>query len=142
IAYRARKFVRRHRVPVAVAALVIAGLSVGLYLVNRERTIPQRRFLEVRQLANKLLDIDDEVRQLPGSTKTRQLIVDTSLEYLRRLSTEVRGDPELSLEVGNAYLRVARVQGVPITSNLGQMDEAEGNLRIAEKFIQSVLALQ
>lgn len=142
LAYRARKFVRRHRVPVAAAALVIAGLSAGLYLANRERAIAQRRFLEVRQLASKLLDMDVQVRQLPGSSKTRQLIVDTSLEYLRRLATDVRGDRELALEVGNAYMRVARVQGVPISPNLGQMDQAEQNLRIAEGFIHSVLVSQ
>jgi tetratricopeptide (TPR) repeat protein len=140
LAYRARKFVRRHRVPVAAAALLMVSLSTALFLVNRERGIAQQRFMEVRQLAAKLLDIDGEVVRLPGSTKTRQLIVDTSLEYLRRLSADVRGDRELALEIGNAYLRVARVQGVPNSPNLGQIDQADVNLRIAEGFIHSVLA--
>jgi tetratricopeptide (TPR) repeat protein len=98
--------------------------------------------VDVRQLANKLFDIDSAVRQLPASTKTRQLIVDTSLEYLRRLTADVGSDPELSLEVGNAYLRVARVQGVPTSPNLGQMDQAERNLGIAGGFIRSVLLSQ
>ena len=138
--YRTRKFMRRYRLPVAAAVLVVASLATGLYVANRERAIAQRRFVEVRQLANKLFDIDLEARRFAGSTKTRQLIVDTSLEYLRRLSAEVRGDSELSLEVGNAYMRVARVQGVPISANLGQMDQAEQNLGIAERFVQSVLA--
>jgi hypothetical protein len=40
--YRARQFVRRYRVPVLATALLIAGLSVGLYAVNRERRIAQR----------------------------------------------------------------------------------------------------
>src|SRR6185295_7529579 len=71
---------------------------------------------------------------------TRQLIVDTSLEYLRRLSADAHGDPQLALEIGNAYMRVARVQGVPISQNLGQMDQAEQNLRTAETFIQTALA--
>ena len=53
-----------------------------------------------------------------------------------------RGIPSLTLELGNAYMRVARVQGVPISANLGQMEQAEQNLRIAEGFIQSVLASQ
>ena len=43
-----------------------------------------------------------------------------------------RRDPELALDVANAYMRVARVQGVPVSSNLGQMDEAEKSLRLAE----------
>jgi serine/threonine protein kinase len=139
--YRTRKFLRRYWLPVAAATLAIAGLSGGALVANHQRAIAQRRFVQVRQLSNKLFDIDVEARKLSGSTKTRQLIVETSLEYLRRLSADVQGDPELALEVGNAYMRVARVQGVPISQNLGQMDQAEKNLRIAEEFIQSAFAL-
>src|SRR5581483_6990516 len=94
--YRSRKFLRRYRIPVAAALVAITGLSAGLVLANRERAIAQRRFLEVRRLANKLFDIDGEARKFAGSTKIRQLIVDTSLEYLRRVSTDVRSDPDLS----------------------------------------------
>jgi serine/threonine protein kinase len=140
--YRARKFARRHWVPVTAAALVTASLSIGAYIANRERVIAQRRFTDVRQLSNKLFDIDVQVRQLAGSSKTRQFIVDTSLEYLRRLSADAGRDPGLALEVGNAYMRVARVQGVPISPNLGQMERAEQTLRVADGFIQSVLAVQ
>jgi tRNA A-37 threonylcarbamoyl transferase component Bud32/tetratricopeptide (TPR) repeat protein len=138
--YRTRKFLGRHWLPVAAATLAIAGLAGGLALANRERAIAQRRFIEVRQLANKLFDIDIEARKYAGSTKTRQLIVDTSLEYLRRLSADAHGDPELALDVGNAYMRVARVQGVPISANLGQMDQAGQNLQLAEEFIGAALA--
>jgi len=140
--YRTRKFLRRYWAPAAAAALVIASLSAGLYIANRERAIAQRRFSDVRQLANKLFDIDAQASPLPGSTRTRQLIVDTSLEYLRRLSADVRGDPGLALELGYAYMQVARVQGVSTGRNLGQVDEAAQNLRIAEGLIQSVLASQ
>jgi len=126
--------------PVAAAVLAIAGLSTGLAVAYHERGIAQRRFTEVRQLANKLFDIDAEARKITGNTKTRQLIVDTSLEYLRRLSADAHGDPQLALEIGNAYMRVARVQGVPISQNLGQMDQAEQNLRTAETFMQTALA--
>ena len=142
VAYRAGKFLRRHWLPVAATALVVASLAGGLYEVNRERVISQRRFSDVRQLANKLFDIDVQVRELPGNTKTRQLIVNTAQEYLRRLNADARGDSDLALEVGSAYMQLARVQGVPIASNLGQMDEAEQNLRIAQGFIESVLKAQ
>jgi tRNA A-37 threonylcarbamoyl transferase component Bud32/tetratricopeptide (TPR) repeat protein len=140
--YRTRKFLRRHWLPVVAATLAAVGLAGGALVANHQRTIAQQRFIQVRQLSNKLFDIDAEVRRIPGSTKARQLIVDTSLEYLRRLSTGVQGDPELTLEIGNAYLRVARVQGVPISANLGQMDQAAENLRMADRFIQSVIASQ
>jgi len=103
--YQTRKFLRRHWLPVTAAALAMAGLSAGALVANQQRVIAQRRFVEVRQLANKLFDIDAAVRQLPGSTKTRQLIVDTSLNYLRRLSQDAETEPELALDVGNAYMR-------------------------------------
>ncbi|HEY3839863.1 MAG TPA: serine/threonine-protein kinase, partial [Bryobacteraceae bacterium] len=138
--YRARKFIRRYWLPIAAATLAIAGLSAGLALANRERIIAQRRFKDVQEMANRLLEIDFRVRDLVGGTQTRQLIADTSLEYLRRLAADVRGDPDLALQVGNAYMRVARVQGVPVTSNLGQMEQAEKNLLVARQFIQTALA--
>src|SRR5262249_4719060 len=115
--YRARKFMRRYWLSVAAVTLAIAGLSTGLSIAIREQAIAQRRFADVRQLSNKLLDIDLEARKVAGNTKTRQLIVNTSLEYLRRISADAHGDPDLVLELGNAYMRVARVQGVPISSN-------------------------
>jgi tetratricopeptide (TPR) repeat protein/predicted Ser/Thr protein kinase len=140
--YRTRRFLRRYWMPATAAAVTLAGLSTGLYIANHERAIAQRRFLEVRQLANKLFDIDAAVRRSPGTTRARQLIVDTSLEYLQRLAADARGDPELALEIGNAYMRVARVQGVPMqTSNLGQTEQAEQSLKAADAMIHSALAL-
>ena len=140
--YRMLKFFRRYWVPVAAAAIAVLGLVIGLAVALHERAIAQRRFLEVRQLANKLFDIDVEVRKVAGTTKARQLIVDTSLDYLRRLSADTRGDNDMALDLGSAYLRVARVQGVPISANLGQMDEAEQSLQIAERLVHSVTASQ
>jgi tetratricopeptide (TPR) repeat protein len=140
--YQARKIIRRFWFPVSAAALAFAGLAAGVVVVNNERTKAERRFNEVRQLSNKLFDIDRQVRQLPGGTKTRQLIVDTALEYLGRLAGESQGDPKLSLDLGAAYMRVGRVQGVPISPNLGQPDKAEANLRIAERLIQGALSVE
>ena len=147
--YRMRKFLRRYRAPVMATTLVMTSLSIGLYVANRERAaanrerlIAQRRFNDVRQLANKLFDIDRQVLGLPGGAKTRQLIVDTSLEYLGRLAADARSDPDLALDLGTAYLRVGRVLGVPISANLGQTDNAEKQLRTAGQLIASVLRVQ
>jgi len=140
--YRTRKFLQRHWLPVGVGALAAIAMCSAMVVVNHERAIAQRRFVMVRQLANKLFDIDGEVRRTPGTTKARQLIVGTSLDYLRRVSEDLHGDPDLALELGQAYMRVARVQGVPIALNLGQMDEAGQNLQVAERLIGSVLAAQ
>jgi serine/threonine protein kinase len=140
--YRTRKLLRRYWPQAIAATVVMAILAGGLYIANRERAIAQRRFSDVRQLANKLFDIDASVRDLPASTSTRQLIVDTALDYLRRLKDDARQDPELALEVGNAYMRVARVQGVPISPTLGQVDQAEQNLQTAQALIDAVIKAQ
>lgn len=139
--YRTRRYLRRHWIPAAAAAVTVAGLGFGLFAANHERAIAQQRFLEVRQLANKLFDIDALASQVPGNTKTRQLIVDTSLEYLRRLSADAGRDTALALELANAYIQVARVQGVGSGRNLGQVEQAGQSLRAAAELIQSVLAV-
>jgi hypothetical protein len=58
------------------AALVVASVAAGFYIANRERILAGQPLQDVRQLANKLFGIDVQVRDLPGTTKVRQLIVD------------------------------------------------------------------
>jgi serine/threonine protein kinase/tetratricopeptide (TPR) repeat protein len=137
--YRMRKFIRRYWLPVSAAAAVIASLAAGLYVANRERVIAERRFQDVRELSNRLFDIDAQVRELPGSTKARQLIVNTSLEYLQRLRADVRNDPDLALEVGSAYMEVAGAEGISSGPNLGQLDNADRDVGVADQLVQAVL---
>ena len=138
--YRTRKFLRRHRLPVGAVAVTVIGLSIGLYIANRERALAQQEFQEVRQLAGKLIDLDGDIRDLPGATKARNRIVSTSLAYLAALGPRARGDRGLALEIGDAYAQLARIQGVPIHSTLGQLEQARGTLLKAEPFLESVLA--
>jgi tetratricopeptide (TPR) repeat protein len=142
VGYRTEKFARRHRWTVAAGVVTVAGLATGLFVANRERAVAQRRFVQVRQLANRLFDIDGQIRELPGNAPARQLIVQTTLDYLQRLAADAGEDPELALEVGTAYMQVARAQGVPTAANLGRPEQAEQSLRLAEQFIQSVLFAQ
>jgi hypothetical protein len=138
--YRSRKFARRHWLPVTAAAAVIVSLGIGLFVANRERLAAERRFSQLRQLSNRLLKFDDQIRQLPGSTKVRQEIVSVSTDYLDGLSREARNDPNLKLELANGYMLTAQVQGVPISPNLGQFEAAKVNLAKAAAQAESVLA--
>jgi tRNA A-37 threonylcarbamoyl transferase component Bud32 len=137
--YRARKFVRCYWVPFTASTVALIGLSIGLNVANRERSIAEQRFLQVRQLANNVFDIDVAIRNTPGTTKARQLIVSTSLEYLQKVGAEARDDKGLALEIGSAYVQLARVQGVPVNSNLGQFASAGESLRKADELVESVL---
>jgi serine/threonine protein kinase len=137
--YRIGRYLTRYWISVAAALLVVTSLAAGLLIANRERQVAERRFADVRQLATKLFDIDAQVAQLPGGSATRQLIVDTALEYLRRVTEDVRMEPALALELGTAYMRVARVQGVNISPNLGQTERAERTAQRAQALVDSVL---
>jgi serine/threonine-protein kinase len=144
IGYRTAKFLRRNPAVMASAAtaivLVIGSLSVGLFVANRERKVAERRFAEVRQLANKFIALDNDIRGLPGSTQIRMRMVSDSLQYLSSLSSDAPVDKDLALEIAFAYVRVAHAQGDPTSPNLGQFREAESNLNNAARFVDPVLA--
>jgi tetratricopeptide (TPR) repeat protein/predicted Ser/Thr protein kinase len=137
--YRTRKFVRRYWVPVTAAAIVVISLATGLFIANRERAIAQRRFVQVRRLANKVLGLDDVLRSLPGSTKARNEIVAMSQEYLAGLSAETGADRDLAYEVASAYNALARTQGLNNTGSTGQAEQATANLAKADALLDGIL---
>jgi eukaryotic-like serine/threonine-protein kinase len=118
--YRASKFIVRHKPGVVAAALVTLILIAGIAITTEEARKARKRFNDVRSLANSLIfDIHDSVRDLPGSTPARRLIVERALQYLNQLSSESAGDLGLQRELAAAYERVGSVQGDYLESNLG-----------------------
>jgi serine/threonine-protein kinase len=140
LAYRAAKFLRRYWLPVSAAALVIASLSAGLYTASHERAIAERRFSQLRQLSNKIFDLDEDIRDLPGSTQARQRLVSAALEYLDGLAPAAHGDLDLSQDIADGYWRVAGIQGVPTQLNLGEPEKAEASMKRADELTEAVLA--
>jgi serine/threonine protein kinase len=138
--YRSRRLLRRHWMPAAAAALVVGSLSGGLYIANRQRVIAEGRFTQLRQLSNRVIDIDRSIRTLPGSVEARQRLVAASLQYLEGLSREARGNLELALEISDGYWRLARIQGVNAEFNLGDTAKAKDSLKKADAIIESILA--
>jgi tetratricopeptide (TPR) repeat protein len=138
VTYRVGKFVRRNRVAVAAAVLLLTGLSVGLYVLNRERAIAETRFREVRQIAGELLNVDQDINGLAGTTAARERIVKTSLDYLERLSGDAGRDLELKEEIAVGYRKVAEVQGVPRRVNLGHLDQALVSLGKADALLREL----
>ena len=109
--YRMRKFVRRYRVPVVAALLVIASLAAGLYATNRQRAIAERRFALARKLANSLVfDADDKGSHSSGGIELREQISSTAVEYLDVLSKEAGKNYALRRELAAGYLRLAAAQ--------------------------------
>jgi tetratricopeptide (TPR) repeat protein len=123
--YRAVKFFRRNRVTVAAAFAVFLALALGAGLSLREAYIARQRLEQVRSLANKFIfDVHDAVRPLPGSTKARQLILETGLHYLDAVAKDAESDPEFQKELASAYRRIGDVQGHSSSANLGNTPAA------------------
>ena len=129
VGYRSGKFIQRHKAGVGAAALVLVTLLGGLGATIREagiargqRARAERRFNDVRHLANSLMfEIHDAIKDLPGSTPARKLLVDKALLYLDSLSQEANGDPSLQRELAAAYERVGDVQGDSDFANVGDL---------------------
>lgn len=149
LSYRCRKYVLRHKVGVAAAALVFLSLLTGLGLTLREARIAranqlraERRFNDVRKLANSLMfEVHDSIRELPGATAARKLIIQRAQEYLDSLAQESKSDPALLRELAAAYVRLASVQGHPQDANLGDTPKALQNNRKAVELLEAATML-
>src|SRR5262245_61680060 len=138
--YRAAKFVRRHRVPVAATAVVVAALSVGLAISIYERRLADARLDQVRRMADRLVfDVHDAVADLPGATPARKLIVQTALEFLDSSANSVGNDPRAEAELAKAYRRLGDVQGSPLGPNLGDTTAAQARYTRAAALIDDAL---
>jgi non-specific serine/threonine protein kinase/serine/threonine-protein kinase len=124
--YRGAKFVQRNRAAVAAGVVVVAALVGGAIatawqarearaqaqLARDAQARAERRFLEVRKLANALLfEYHDAIKALPGATAIREQLVRDALNYLNGLAQDAIGDTSLQRELALAYRRVAEVQG-------------------------------
>jgi serine/threonine protein kinase len=146
--YRSSKFVKRHKAGVAAAITVLLTLVVGLaitvhetYIARAERAKAERRFNDVRKLANSLLfEVHDAIQTLPGATPARKLIVDRALQYLDALAKEAKGDLSLQRELGAAYEKVGDVQGGFRTSNLGDISGSIASYRKSLAIREAVVA--
>jgi len=146
--YYAGKFIKRHRAAIAITALMMTMLITGVILIVREARIArvngqraEKRFNDVRKLANSLMfEVHDSIKDLPGSTPARKLLVSRALEYLDSLSQEAKGDPSLQRELAAAYQRIGDVQGQPRQANLGDQPGAAASYRKAVAIQESLLA--
>lgn len=140
VAYRTATFLRRHRWPVAVSVVIVALLSAGLYVTDRQRRISDSRFQQLRRLSGQVFSLDARLNYVPGTTQAREVLVAASLQYLEGLSAAARSDLDLAYEVADGYLSMARIQGVPTGPTLGHFDQAEASLQKAEALVETLLA--
>jgi non-specific serine/threonine protein kinase/serine/threonine-protein kinase len=147
LAYRAGKFLGRHRAASAATLLAFVSLCGGLVatlqqarVARTERAVAERRFDEVRRLAGTFVfEIEKQVAELPGSTPVRKRIVEVGLEYLERLEREAGDDAALKTELAGAFERIAAVQGGVGVANLGDAEGAIASQRRAVALREAIL---
>ena len=78
------------------------------------------------------------MRDLPGSTPARKLIVTKGLEYLDKLARDAGDRADLRRELAAAYVKVGDVQGRPFSPNLGDTAGALASYRKAVALYESI----
>ncbi len=144
--YQASRFITRNRFGVAGVALMLLLLFGGMAATIREARIAETerrraeaRFFDTRQLANSLLfEVHDSIKDLPGSTKARAMIIERSLKYLDRLSADSPGNALLQLELAEGYKRLGDVQGKSGDAHLGEYASAAKSYGKALALLRSI----
>jgi len=76
--------------------------------------------VDLRQLSNSLLsELDEAIKQLPGSTGVQKLLVTRVIEHLDRMALDAQGDRQTQLDLVDAYTRLGNIQGNAYDQNLG-----------------------
>ena len=134
--YRVTKYVRRNRLPLGIAALLLLSLIAGAvavirqsYLTDQQRRRAEARSEDLRQLSSSLLsEIDEAIKELPGSTPVQRLLVGRVLQHLDHMSQDSAGGSPASLDIISAYTRLGNLQGNPYEQNIGDPAGAEVSL--------------
>lgn len=138
--YRTGKLVRRYRAAILAIALVFVSLVGGLIAALWQSHRADRRFAQVRELANSIIfDLSESIQDIPGSTEARAILVRKALPYLDSLATESSNDPKLLWELARAYEKIGGLQGQPARPNLGRPADALESFRKAIRILDKIV---
>jgi tetratricopeptide (TPR) repeat protein len=147
--YVVRKFLRRNRLAVAAAAVLLLSLTAGLagtlwqaHIARQERANAEQRFNDARKLANYLLfELYDSVGKVPGTMPVQAEMARRTLEYLDRLAAAKRDDPSLGVELAQGYLKLGTVFGrrLGLGDSLGNEAQAVATDRKALAVIEPLV---
>ncbi|OYT90909.1 MAG: hypothetical protein CFE43_16175 [Burkholderiales bacterium PBB3] len=148
--YLLSKFVARHRIAVASAALGLTALALGLAAAlwqwqqaETARTAEAQRFAQVRTQANRLLfDYHDAILLLPGSTPLVARLLTDAREYLASLSNQAHNDAALLRELGVAHRRLGDLYTSSGRPSLGDVKQSLSQQQTAVALLTRAQALQ
>lgn len=140
--YQIGKFARRNTLAFGAATLLLAAVLCGVTGIllqsraaNLQRARAEANAQDMRELSNNFLhEIDEAVKELPGSTPVRQLMVQRVLEHLDHMAATEAGDRLTRLYLVNAYIHLAILQGDFYEQNIGDASGALTSLNKALAF--------
>jgi serine/threonine protein kinase/tetratricopeptide (TPR) repeat protein len=136
--YRMSKFVARHKVGVAATIVVALTLAIAIIVTGYEARIAKHRFEDLRTLAGSLIfDVHDAIRDLPGSTPARKLIVAKALKYLDSLAKDAQRDPSLQRELAAGYRRIGEVDAGNLGDPRGALTSYQKAIAIRQSLLNS-----
>ena len=124
--YVSGKFIARHRVPVAAAALaalaLVAGAGVALWQAHEARLgrdearaardEARRRLADVRSVTHDLVfRFGDGIAYLPGGMNIKEDLLNATLAQLQRLADASGSDAAIVADVASLHARLAELQG-------------------------------
>jgi non-specific serine/threonine protein kinase/serine/threonine-protein kinase len=145
---RSVKYVRRHKtqsVAMAVAVVsLLAGSGISLWqasVAHRQRERAERRFRDVRRFSRSLLfELHAAIRNLPGATPARNLLLARATEFLDDLAKDPASDAAMKLELAQGFAALGHVQGGSFSENLGLRDASIESYRKSVRFGEEALA--
>ena len=124
--YVSGKFIARHRMPVAAAALaalaLVAGAGVALWQAHEARLgrdearaardEARRRLADVRSVTHDLVfRFGDGIAYLPGGMSIKEDLLNATLAQLQRLADASGSDAAIVADVASLHARLAELQG-------------------------------
>jgi non-specific serine/threonine protein kinase/serine/threonine-protein kinase len=141
--YRLQRFVARHRFGVAAAAALALALVAGgaatawqARVAQAERDKAQNRFRQIQEFSRSLLfDVHATLRDVPGATSARRMLLDRAVAFLDGLAADADDDRALLRVLAQGYEQLAAVQGLGLTQNVGDTAAALASLDKASGYV-------
>jgi tetratricopeptide (TPR) repeat protein len=130
-AYRARKYVRKHRVMVAAATGISAALIVGAAATFWQAQKARQRLTEMQNVSQHLVARFHDLADQAGGMQTKKTLAELATVTLDDLSRESDLSIDERRQLADSYEALAQVQGDAYSSSIGDVLAARQSIHAA-----------
>ncbi len=123
-AYHARKNLQRNWLQ-WLSVLIISMLVIAASVSSWQTQKAEQKSHFIREMSQNLLNnLDDLLEQLPHTTATRKVLIESAVHQLEFFRAKTPDDIEMSKMLADTYRKLGVVTGSPFVLSLGEFDEA------------------